>query len=557
VKYRSILSDRKLSEAVRLDARVRLKLHLAWANKRERGLYKFKRIIAIEEPARAISMSIDGTDKLDHGFPHFFEITKDDDSVRFKISIVCAMVHGTNPYIYLAWEHLYSDPNLVCEVVTRTSRHEEGSRGVLPPNLFVQLDNCWRENKNTYVEKYLEFLVERGIHAQVLASFLPKGHTHFDCDQLASRIGEVLQHRDIKSVEALIEVLRHCYSPEPHVEFIDSVMDWKRLINPEHPKEFPVGTAMCRPMRGLCTKSLPDQDQAYYMDETSPLHWRIRADAQGHVFLQTRHTVDTPEEQWSEPVYHWDTNAPRPQGRDRASTRESGLLVSDLKIAPYRVLKDRRIGELKSALEGVRTRLTEEEATEMDEIFELLKSPPAVQSLPCPDNRWSFKNEGYYRDGNQGEVVAPEELHMPTQSIYHNLNEQNQARQFRNEGVDTSKVCVGNFVAYTVDYTDDVAPEDQNEFWLGAVIEIDREAKSVKVRQYHTGTKNNATHERNAAKYKRWTGPNQTTWLTKDRLLLKFETLTERGRIHKASVRRIAGVLAAKQAGQADDILDV
>lgn len=557
VRCRSTLSDRKLSEAVRLEAKVRLKQHIAWANKRERGHYKFKRTIAIEDPARAISVSIDGTDKFDHGFPHFFEITKNDDSVRLKVNVVCVMVHGTNPYIYIGWEHLFSDPNLVCEVLTRTLRREEGKRGVLPPNLFLQLDNCWRENKNTYVEKYLEFFVERGIHAQVLPSFLPKGHTHFDCDQLASRIGEVSKHRDIKSVKALVEVLRHCYSPKPHVEFIHDVMDWKRVINPEHPKEFPVGTAMCRQMRGLCTKSLPSQEQAFYMDETSPLHWRIRADPQGHVFLQTRHTIDTPDDQWSEPVYHWDTNAPRPQGRARASTRESGLKVSDLKIAPFRVLKERRLGELKSALEGVRTRLTEEEATEMDGIFDLLESPPAVESLPCPDNRWSFTNEGYYRNGNQGEVIAPEELHMPTQSIYHNLNEQNQARQFRNEGVDTSKVCAGNFIAYTVDYTDDVAPEDRNEFWLGAVIEIDKETHSVKVRQYHTGTKNNATHERNPATYKMWSGLNQTTWLTKDRLLLKFERLTGGGRVSKASLRRIAGNLAAKQAGQSDDILNV
>jgi hypothetical protein len=109
--------------------------------------------------------------------------------MRLQLHTVCVCVHGSAPYIYLAHENILSDPNLFCEVLTRVLLAEERKRGKLPPTLYLQLDNCWRENKNTYTEKYVEWVVERSLHKEIHVSFLPVGHTHFDPDQLASRIG--------------------------------------------------------------------------------------------------------------------------------------------------------------------------------------------------------------------------------------------------------------------------------------------------------------------------------------------------------------------------------
>ena len=110
---------------------------------------------------------------------------------------------------------------------------EETRRGQLPGTLFLQLDHCVRENRNTCTEKYLEWLVERVVVRKVECSFLPVGHTHFDPDQLASRIGEVLRNRDVTNMPDLVKLLKQCFSPAPHVEVIDDVMDWRGLINPE------------------------------------------------------------------------------------------------------------------------------------------------------------------------------------------------------------------------------------------------------------------------------------------------------------------------------------
>ena len=39
--------------------------------------------------------------------------------------------------------------------------------GQLPPTMYLQMDNCWRENKNRYVFCFLALLVELGIFEKV------------------------------------------------------------------------------------------------------------------------------------------------------------------------------------------------------------------------------------------------------------------------------------------------------------------------------------------------------------------------------------------------------
>ena len=48
----------------------------------------------------------------------------------------------------------------------------------LPPILYLQADNCWKENKNKYVLGLCELLVRKKIFKEVHLSFLFVGHTH-------------------------------------------------------------------------------------------------------------------------------------------------------------------------------------------------------------------------------------------------------------------------------------------------------------------------------------------------------------------------------------------
>ena len=58
----------------------------------------------------------------------------------------------------------------------------------LPGVLRIQLDNCVRENKNKYYLAFLCDLVWRDVFHTIIVSFLPVGHTHYDPDQVFSRL---------------------------------------------------------------------------------------------------------------------------------------------------------------------------------------------------------------------------------------------------------------------------------------------------------------------------------------------------------------------------------
>jgi hypothetical protein len=49
------------------------------------------------------------------------------------------------------------------------------SRGKLPPVLFLQFDNCWRENKNWVMFAFLSWLVEERVVRRINVGFLIVG----------------------------------------------------------------------------------------------------------------------------------------------------------------------------------------------------------------------------------------------------------------------------------------------------------------------------------------------------------------------------------------------
>ena len=146
---------------------------------------------------------------MGHGLPHFPELTKNDSAVRLRYHLIVAMVHGQpTPTTYHAPENVAHDPNLTIEVIQRTLKRLEKKRGgKLPKTLFLQMDNCTRENKNTAVMAYLSWLVERGVFDKINVSFLPVGHTHNECDQVGSRYSIGVRHTTIGTREAMVEIL--------------------------------------------------------------------------------------------------------------------------------------------------------------------------------------------------------------------------------------------------------------------------------------------------------------------------------------------------------------
>jgi len=116
-----------------------------------------------------------------------------------------------------------SDPNLTIECLQRTLKTVEAQDGYLPPVLLLQLDNCFRENKNSYLVAYLAWLVERKVFKKIFLSFLPVGHTHNEADQCASCLSIGCRNHDIKCLEDLKRVVQKSYFPVPEVEYISEV----------------------------------------------------------------------------------------------------------------------------------------------------------------------------------------------------------------------------------------------------------------------------------------------------------------------------------------------
>lgn len=105
--------------------------------------------------------------------------------------------------------------NHIIESIHRTLGIRKGHLGKLPNTLFIQADNCTRENKNRYFLGYLEMLVMKGVFVEVQLSSLEVGHTHTDIDQSFSCIHRRLDHNAAFSLDQLHEELRKVIHQNP------------------------------------------------------------------------------------------------------------------------------------------------------------------------------------------------------------------------------------------------------------------------------------------------------------------------------------------------------
>ena len=103
---------------------------------------------------------------------------------------VCgAIAHGQwqEEFFYISSEWS-GEANLTINCLLRTIDYlAKGNWKNLPPKLHVQMDNCFKENKNNHMFGFLAALVQLELFTIVTASFLLRGHTHEDVDQGFSR----------------------------------------------------------------------------------------------------------------------------------------------------------------------------------------------------------------------------------------------------------------------------------------------------------------------------------------------------------------------------------
>lgn len=200
----------------------------------ERMGYQKKKDRARLHSSECCSLIIDGADEAAFGLPHLTTISKGAKGHTMKVKLVGQLEHKPKNCLTLltmTQEH-QTGANHIVEVLHRfLCRKRE--HGTLPRKLYLQLDNCSRENKNKYMMAYLELLVAKHVFDRVECGFLPVGHTHEDIDQAFSSTSGRLKVTNAITLSDLHSVLRTTYGGDVRVEHMKRMANFSGLCEQE------------------------------------------------------------------------------------------------------------------------------------------------------------------------------------------------------------------------------------------------------------------------------------------------------------------------------------
>ncbi|XP_052275699.1 uncharacterized protein LOC127875011 [Dreissena polymorpha] len=179
----------------------------------ERKYYYNKKDQAQRNPSQHMSIIIDGMDQAKTNLPHFAGRNPKNlhavDLLHTHVTGVLSHGHG-GFHAYVDINEYPHDPNLTINIILKELlRQARANNNFLPPNLFIQADNCWRENKNRYVFAFLELLVAEQVFHEVHMSFLIVGHTHEDIDAKFSEVSRLLNTKDAEYFDDFLNVLKN------------------------------------------------------------------------------------------------------------------------------------------------------------------------------------------------------------------------------------------------------------------------------------------------------------------------------------------------------------
>ena len=207
--------------------------HNSW-QQRERNKYYKHRDKSRSHFSKHKCLSI-AMDSMDHGktsIPKRPRDDKDADGCNKLIThITGVLIHGRDPK---AIGYTWYDRFPAGSDVTMTILLDALNRvtGPLPPTLYLQMDNCSRENKNQYVMALATLLVERGVFRKVKISFLPVGHTHDDPDQMFSCFNRAFSAHVLYVLDHIATLAKASYEPTPLFVHLDDMGSYSTLLKP-------------------------------------------------------------------------------------------------------------------------------------------------------------------------------------------------------------------------------------------------------------------------------------------------------------------------------------
>nr|XP_006821263.1 PREDICTED: uncharacterized protein LOC102800784 [Saccoglossus kowalevskii] len=192
-----------------------LKLHMEQVE-RERKRYHYHREKAEKEPEELLTIIIDGMDQNKTNLPNFMTEDKSSSNLlKLQTHITGSIVHtgvasGRIPFAHIDLNQIPHDSNLTMNILLEVLKEVKNH---LAKVLYLQLDNCFRENKNRFLLSLMELMVEIDIFEEIYVSFLPVGHTHENVDQMFSKISARLQHNNTYTLNDLEDIVTASYTP--------------------------------------------------------------------------------------------------------------------------------------------------------------------------------------------------------------------------------------------------------------------------------------------------------------------------------------------------------
>ncbi|XP_064640304.1 uncharacterized protein LOC135495512 isoform X3 [Lineus longissimus] len=224
--------------------------------------------------SRTTTVIIDGMDQNKTNLPHL--TTEDKTSkgqIRLKthitgIKIHCSPTEDTDSVIAIVYVDVNEyphDSNLTISILLDVLLMHHR---IFKPKPHLQMDNCWRENKNRYILSFLFFLVHIDVFEDVSLNFLPVGHTHEDVDQMFRCINTAISScGNINTLDEFMDRLtdKDTFSPKIEVHNVQSVFNWRDHIIPFLPDNF-------------SGQSKPHQFQFRKVDGQARMRYRLWAD---------------------------------------------------------------------------------------------------------------------------------------------------------------------------------------------------------------------------------------------------------------------------------------
>jgi hypothetical protein len=297
------------------------------------------------------------------------------------------------------------------------------------------MDNCARENKNTALSAYLAWLVERGVFANIQISYLPVGHTHNECDQLASRLAVGVRYASLPTLPDFLEVLRGCVHPSPNVEVLNSVADTIGMLNPQRQPRW-TGSKVYFFSGIMALESVLQDGEAplegVAKRHTTTLHFLLTLGPNSAGTLvpvfKTKIRYDTPH--WSEVFFPF-KHVP------------SGLSAKNIPPMRRKPLPAARMKELEANLEACSYRISpSEQAANQTELEQLKDTTPRPLHWPQDgqfERELEIRDEVADRYGDDQEGAELQSIVMPAAAPMASQHEIRKRRKRRKRG--TSHAC--------------------------------------------------------------------------------------------------------------------